>query len=148
MCSHLNMNIKPIPCFLAWVIAHFLSLPSLAFLYSFSILASASFSQCLSLSVSLLPYLLNWTQATSRCFSHYSHHSGQIALSFRTIGLCSCNQSFPHFRAVSGQRWDQEMDSILQQIIQPQATDDCVLHTAHSDPFIKERVNKCSQEEL
>lgn len=61
---------------------------------------------------------------------------------------CSCNQSFPHFRAVSEQRWDQEMDSILQQIIQPQATDDCVLHTAHSDPFIKERVNKCSQEEL
>lgn len=43
----------------------------------------------LSLSLPCSLHLVNWTLATLRCFSHYSHHSGQIALSFRTIGLCS-----------------------------------------------------------
>lgn len=49
---------------------------------------SVSFSQSLSRSLSPL-HLVNWALPTIQCFSHYSHHSGQIALSFRTIGLCS-----------------------------------------------------------
>lgn len=56
---------------------------------------SPSLRLCSFLSLSLprplfLPLqLVNWTLATLRRFSHYSHHSGQIALSFRTIGFCS-----------------------------------------------------------
>lgn len=115
MCSHLNMNTKPIPGLLAWVIAHSLPLPSLPFLYSFSVPASL-LALSVSLSISPSLHLVNWTLATLRCFSHYSHHSGQIALSFRTIGLCSLaapatrglHKSFPLslgcFRAKMGPR--------------------------------------------
>ncbi len=112
MCSHLNMNTKPIPGLPAWVIAH--TLPPVSCLSLF--LLCPCFSPSLSLCLSLSLHPVNWTLATLRCFSHYSHHSGQIALSFRTIGLCSLaapatkglQKSFPLsqgcFRAKMGPR--------------------------------------------
>lgn len=63
------------------------------------------------------------------------------AHNWRAASLLLC------LRAVPEQRWDKEMDSIPQKIIQPQATDGDSLHAAHCNRFIKENVNKYSQEE-
>lgn len=80
--------------------------------------------------------------------------TGQITLSFRTIGLGSLASpttrglhkffvfSLLCLWAVSVQRWDQEMDSIPQQIIQPQTNNDCQLSAVHWARFIKKYVRK------
>lgn len=127
----------------------------LPFFFSFSILASlcVSLSLTCSLSFSALQIglwqhydaflIIPITLAKLPCLSGplgSVHWLLPQPEGYTSLFLC--------LRAVSEQRWNQEMDSILQQIIQPQATDDCLLHAAHCDQFIKADVNKCSQEAL
>lgn len=150
MCSHLDMNTKPIPGLLAWVIAH--SLPPSRLLLSFI----PSSTPATPLSPSLSPPCKLDSGNTTMLFSLFPS-LWPNCLVFQDhwalfIG-CTGNQRatqvfFLCLRATSEQRWAQEMDSILQHITRPPATDDCLLRAARCDRFITENVNKCSQEAL
>lgn len=140
MCSHLDMNTKPIPGLFAWVIAHSLSLSRLLHSTIPSVTLLLFLALSLSLSIPLsLPCKLDSGNITMlfslfpslwpNCLVFQDHWALFIGCS-RNRGAASL---FRCLRAVSEQRWDQEMDSILQQIIQPQATDDCMLCAAHCD---------------
>lgn len=150
MCSHLDMNTKPIPGLLAWVIAH--SLPPSHLLLSFI----PSSTPATPLSPSLSPPCKLDSGNITMLFSLFPS-LWPNCLVFQDhwalfIG-CTGNQRatqvfFLCLRATSEQRWAQEMDSILQHITRPPATDDCLLRAARCDRFITENVNKCSQEAL
>lgn len=139
MCSHLNMNTEPIAGLGTWVITlplHCL-LPALIISQSSFLSAPTALA---TLEIGLWQYYAAFLIISI---------TGQITLSFRTIGLGSlaspttrglhkfvfCLFFWPW--AVSVQRWDQEMDSIRQQIMQPQTSNDCQLSAAHRTRFIK-----------
>lgn len=137
MCSHLNMNTKPIAGLRAWVI----TLPPL--IISLSLFLSAS-TALATLEIGLWQYYAAFLIISI---------TSQITLSFRTIGFGSL--ASPTTRglhkfvcfffcpwAVSVQRWDQEMDSIRQQIMLPQTSNDCQFSAAHWTQFIKIRGRK------
>lgn len=143
MCSHLNMNTEPIAGLGAWVITLLLHclLPPLIISQSPFLSASTALA---TLEIGLWQYYTAFLIISI---------TGQITLSFRTIGLgslaspatwglhkfvfCMFFFFFVGPWAVSLQRWDQEMDSIRQQIMQPQTSNDCQLSAAHWTRFIK-----------
>lgn len=141
MCSHLNMNTEPIAGLGAWVI----TLPLHCLLPPLIISQSPFLSSTASTALATLEIGLWQYYAAFLIISI----TGQITLSFRTIGLGSlaspttrglhkfvfCLFFWPW--AVSLQRWDQEMDSIRQQIMPPQTSNDCQLSAAHWTRFIK-----------
>lgn len=143
MCSHLNMNTKPISGFLALVIALSLS--------------------CLLLSLRLsLPLLFSISRALSTLWIGLWQYYDAFLIIFITLAKLPClsgplgslhwllaqPEGYRSLSGVSEQRWDQEMDSILQQIIQLHSTNGYTLCTVHCDQFIKEHVHKGSQEAL
>lgn len=133
MCSHLNMNTEPIAGLGTWVITLPLHCLLPALIISQSPFLSAP-TALATLEIGLWQYYAAFLIISI---------TGQITLSFRTIGLGSlaspttrglhkfvfCLFFWPW--AVSVQRWDQEMDSIRQQITQPQTSNDCQLSAAH-----------------
>lgn len=137
MCSHLNMNTKPIAGLRAWVITLPLRCLLPPLISSLSLFLSASIALA-TLEIGLWQYYAAFLIISI---------TSQITLSFRTIGFGSL--ASPTTRglhkfvcffcpwAVSVQRWDQEMDSIRQQIMLPQTSNDCQLSAAHWTRFIK-----------
>lgn len=146
MCSHLNTNKKLIIRLLAGVIAHSPSHSHLLPPYIPS--SSPHLTFLLSICLSFLLYPVNWTLATLRCFSHYSSHCGQIALSFRTIALCSlaapssrgAHESFPLFCGIfqskdGTEKWIQVYSK--KNNLRPLITTCCTLH---NDRFTKKNM--------
>lgn len=146
MCSHLNMNTKPIAGLLVWVIT--LS-PS-----PVSCLLLLFLCPCFSLSPPLSP---PWKLDSGSITLLFSSFPSLAKLPCLSGPLGSVHWLLPRpegytsfffvfsllcLWAVSVQRWDQEMDSIPQQIIQPQTDNDCQLSAVHWARFIKKYVPK------